>query len=499
YCYFGHLIPWGMLSHRGFTAIQILDHMYLTLEGIWGVALGVAAAYIVLFIIFGAVAEKAGTADFCIDFANAVAGHTRGGPAKVAIFSSALIGSVSGSSVANVYTTGQFTIPMMKKLGYKPKVAGAIEALASNGGQIMPPVLGAAAFLIAAYTGMPYYQIALASLIPAMLYFLGLYWYIHLEAHKTNLVGIPKNEKPSVAAVLLQRGHLFLPLILLIALLAYGYSPIKSAFYAIVGTVALSWLRKDTRMWPKDILRALEAGARSSVMIIVTCAVVGFIIGAFTLTGLALNLGSAIIALAGGQFFLILVFIGLACIVLGMGMNTVAAFVLVSVIAVPALLTQGVDKLTANMFVFYFSILSHITPPVCLAVFAAASIAQAGPWQTAMTGVKMGSIAYILPFLVVFAPSLLLLGTPTRIAIDAGTALIGAMFLISAIQGWLFTRMNVTERLISFAAGVLLLWPNTKVSLVGAVLCAVVIAISFWKSRGTAPATKAVPEDGGAS
>jgi len=481
YTYLGEYIPWGLISHRGFTLIQILDFMYLTLEGVWGVAIGVAATYIVLFIIFGAFAERAGAAEFCIEFCNALAGHTRGGPAKVAIFSSALIGSVTGSTVANVYTTGQFTIPLMKRLGYKPRVAGAVEALASNGGQIMPPVLGAAAFLIAAYTGVSYVKIAFASLIPAFLYFLGLFWSIHLEAHKTGLKGIPKEEKPSAWRVFVKGGHLLSPLAVLIGFLVYGFSPMKSAVFAILFTVAVSWLRKETRLGPSEIVEALEKGARNAVMIIVTCGVVGFIVGAFTLTGLALNASSAIISLAGGNFFFILVFVGVACIVLGMGMNTVAAYVLVSVVGVPALMMQGVDPLVANMFVFYFALLSHITPPVCLAIFAAASIAGANVWETAFTGMKMGVVGYLLPFLVVLYPPLLIVGTPQEIVLSLATTAFGSLFMISSIQGWLFTSLNVFERVLALATGVAFLWPAFEFQLVAVALGIAVVGVSVYK------------------
>ena len=343
YTYYGEHMPFKVLRHRVYTFEHMLDYLYMTDNGIWGVALGVAATYIVLFVIFGAFAEKAGVSDFFIDFANSIAGHTKGGPAKVAIFSSGMIGSVTGSTVANVYTTGQFTIPMMRKLGYRPAVAGAVEALASNGGQIMPPILGATAFILAAYSGVPYVKVALASLIPALLYFGGLFWFIHLEAHKTGLSGIPKSEKPDVLDVLLKGGHLVSPLLVLISCLVYGYSPVRAAFFAIVFTVIISWVRKETRLGPRRIIEALEAGAKSSVLIVISCATVGFVIGGFLITGVGLNVSSAIINLSGGYFFTTLLMIGLACLVLGTGMNTVAAFILVSVVGTPALTGQGVD------------------------------------------------------------------------------------------------------------------------------------------------------------
>ena len=485
YTYWGEHLPFLSLKHRVYTFEHMLDYLYLTDNGIWGVALGVAATYIVLFIIFGAFAEKAGVADFFIDLANSITGHTKGGPAKVAICSSALIGSVTGSTVANVYTTGQFTIPMMKRLGYKPSIAGAVEALASNGGQIMPPIMGATAFILAAYSGVPYVEVAIASLIPALLYFGGLFWFIHLEAHKTGLVGIPVEDKPSVKKVLLKGGHLISPLLALIGCLIYGFSPVRAAFYAIVFTVVISWVRKETRIGPKEFIEALELGAKNSVLIIVTCATVGFVIGGFLITGLGLNASSAIIAFSGGNFVAILFLVGLACIVLGMGMNTVAAYLLVSVVGTPALTSQGIDPFVANMFVFYFALLSHITPPVCLAIFAGAQIAGANVWETAFMGVKMSAVPYMLPFLIIFAPSLLLIGNPGGIAIDTTTITVGFLFLISAIQGWAFMPLNLVTRLLYAAISVCLIWPSFTTKGVGVALAAIVVAFELVKSRRT--------------
>lgn len=479
----GEHVPILALRHRGFTILQVLDYLYLTDNGVWGVALGVTATYVVLFVIFSAFAERAGMAEFFIRFASSIAGHTRGGPAKVAIVSSAMIGSVTGSTIANVYTTGQFTIPLMKRLGYRPSIAGAVEALASNGGQIMPPILGAAAFLIAAYSGVPYVKIALASLIPALLYFGGLLWFMHLEAYKSGLVGLPREETPNVFAELRKGGHLFSPLIVLIGFLVYGYSPMRCAFYAIIFTVVISWLRKETRLGPREILQAMEKGAKNAVLIVVVCAVLGFVIGTFTLTGLGLNLSSAIIAFSHGYFFLCLVFVGLACIILGMGMNTVAAFILVSVIGVPALTAYGVDDLVANMFVFYFALLSHITPPVCLAVFAGAQIAGANMWETAWVAVKMSSVAYLLPFLIVFMPSLLLLGTPYEIALDTVIAVLGLLFIITGSQGWALHRLSWPERLCFIVVGACLVWPDGTIRSVASVLALVLGIFTVMRAK----------------
>ena len=486
YTYYGEYSPFLVLQHRAYTFEHMLDYIYLTDNGIWGVALGVAATYIVLFIIFGAFAERAGVSQFFIDLANSIAGHTRGGPAKVAIFSSGMIGSVTGSTVANVYTTGQFTIPMMKRLGYRPAVAGAVEALASNGGQIMPPILGATAFILAAYSGVPYVKVAIASLIPALLYFGGLLWFIHLEASKTGLVGIPRHEKPDFLKVLLKGGHLMSPLAVLIGALVYGFSPVRAAFYAIVFTVIISWLRKETRLGPREILEALETGAKNAVLIVVTCATVGFVIGGFLITGLGLNVSSAIISMSGGYFLGTLFLVGLACMVLGMGMNTVAAFILVSVVGVPALTAQGVEPLVANMFVFYFALLSHITPPVCLAIFAGAQIANANVWETAFVGMKMSAVPYLLPFLIVFTPSLLLFGTAEVIALNTLAVAIGFAFIISGVQGWALYKVGLVERLLYFLVGGCFIWPTLEVKAAALVLGAVAVTYVVLRNKRVA-------------
>ena len=343
----------------------------------------------------------------------------------------------------------------------------------------MPPVLGAAAFLLAAYTGVPYAKIVLASVIPALLYFGGLFWFIHLEAHRSGLVGMPNEEKSSAIDVFLKGGHLLSPLVVLIVCLIQGQSPIRAAFYAILFSIVISWVRKETRLGPKEIVAALETGAKNAVLIFLTCAVVGFVIGTFTLTGVGLNVSSAIISWSGGYFFSTLVMIGVSCIVLGMGMNTVAAFILVSVVGVPALMSLGVDSLVAHMFVFYFALLSHITPPVCLAIFAAADVARASIWKTALTGMKMGLVAYLLPFLVVYTPSLLLVGSPREILIDVTSVSAGLLCLIAAVQGWLLDRLGWIERALLLIGGLGLIWSDSIIKLVGFVLGVSVLALAL--------------------
>jgi len=481
---FGHRLS-GVLSHGYIDYNHFLDIMVYTTDGIMGLPSRVAATYAFMFVMFGTFLYYAKGSDFFYDFASAISGRQVGGPAKIAVISSGMYGMISGSPTSDVVTTGAITIPMMKRLGYRSPMAGAVEALASNGGQIMPPVLGAAAFIIAVNTGLPYGRIALISVVPALIYYLGLFLSIHLSAAKEGLAGIPKSERRSPLKVFLRGGHLLLPLIVLIGLFIYGYTPIKAAFFSIVFTVVVSWVRPDTRLGPRKILEAMEAGGKAAVLILVTCTIVGIIVGAFTLTGSALNISSAIIALSGGNFALLLITVGLACIFLGMGMNTVAAFVLVSVVAVPALTTQGTNEVVANMFVFYFALLSHITPPVCLAIYAAASIAAASPWQTASEAIKLGFIAYLLPFLIVLSPPLLLIGSLTQSAEAIGTTLAGTGMLICGVQGWLNKRLGIVERLLAILSGGLLLWIDPWMEAVGAALAVALVIIALRRNRKT--------------
>lgn len=479
YTFFGDHLPWQMFRLPEFNFIHVIDNYYLTVDGIWGSALGIAATYVALFVIFGAFMEKGGANEFFMDVANAIAGESRGGPAKVSIFSSAMVGSVTGSTVANVYTTGQLSIPLMKRIGYRPSFAGAVEALASNGGQLMPPIMGAAAFLVAANANVSYITVAVGGIIPALIYFGALFWFIHLEAVKRGLQGLPKGTAPKLGQVMLKRGHLMVPLALLIVLLADGFSPLRSGFYAIVSMVALSWLRKDTRIGPREFVEALETGARNSLMIIVVCAAVGIVIGTFLYTGLGLSISNAFIRISGNNFLLLLPMITLTALILGTGMNTVAAFLLVSIAAVPAITSHGVDLLTANMFVFYLSLLSMITPPVCLAVFAAASVARANVWETAFVAVKLGVVAYLLPFIAVFSPGIFLTGTTQEIVIDSASSLVAAFFLVCTVQNRLFAAMPVALRLLMGAGAIGLLWPTVTVMLAGLAACCLATLIGF--------------------
>jgi TRAP transporter 4TM/12TM fusion protein len=474
YCYLGPYLPFSTLRHRGFDIVDILDFMYLTPEGIWGTPIGVSSTYLAIFVILGAFIGKSGAGEFFIELSTSIAGHTRGGAAKVAIFASALVGSITGATMANVYTTGIFTIPMMKRLGYRPAFAGAVEALASNGGQIMPPVMGATAFLVAAFVGISYTDVMIASVASAFIYYGGLFVYIHFEAIKLGLVGIPKEEKPKLKSVLLKGGHLVIPLLALIYMLMVGISALRAGVFAILLTIPISWIRKETRMTLPVIVDALVEGAKNLVMMVAMCATVGFIVGTFLLTGLGLTFSSAIIALSGGIFFFALLLTGIVCVILGMGMNTPAVYILVSVIGVPILTKMGVDVLPAHLFVFFAGTLSHITPPVCMAVFAAAQLAEADIWETAWVSMKAGFIAYLLPFLVIYEPAITLHGTLTDILIALSSVSFGTVFMICGVQGYAFHRLRLFERIFCLVGGILMIIPGATSTIYGICLAMIV-------------------------
>ena len=477
YAFAGPYLP-GAFAHQGTTISGLVGHLYYTTEGIFGIPLGVSSTFIFLFILFGAYLEKTGLGKFFIDLANAIAGWASGGPAKVAVLSSGLMGTVSGSSVGNVAGTGSFTIPMMKKLGYKPEFAGAVEAAASTGGQLMPPIMGAAAFLMAEFIATPYINIVKAATIPAILYFTGIWIGVHLEAKKTGLKGIPKDKLPRVGNILRERGHLAIPLVVIVYLLVSGYTPMRAALAAIVLSIGCSMLRKSTRISLGDILRGLEEGARSALGVVIACATAGIIIGVVTKTGLGLKLGSALIDLAHGQLLPTLFFTMITSIILGMGVPTTANYVITSTIAAPALIQLGVPMLAAHMFVFYFGIIADVTPPVALAAFAGAGIAGSDPMKTGVNASKLAIAAFLIPYIFVMSPSLLLIDTTLpKVAMMIVTSLTGMTAIAAALAGYLITHAGRIERILFFIGGLLMIDPNLVTDIVGfgILLCAVVI------------------------
>lgn len=481
----------GFLNHRGYSIARIISHMYYTTEGILGIPLGVAATFIFLFILLGAFLEKTGIGAFFIDLANSVAGFAAGGPAKVAVLTSALEGTVSGSSVANTVGSGSFTIPLMKSLGYKPEFAAAVEAAASTGGQIMPPIMGAAAFLMAEFIGIPYSQIAKAAIIPALLYFTGIFISVHLEAKKLGMRGMSKDELPKLSKVMLDRGYLFIPLVGIVYFLVEGSTPVKAALYGLGLAVATSYIRKSTRLSLKNILEALEQGAKSALGVSIACACAGIIVGTITLTGLGLKLGNGLVSLSGGNLILTLVFTMLTSLILGMGAPTTANYVITSTIAAPAIVLLGVPVLAAHMFTFYFGIIADITPPVALAAFAGSAIAKSNPLKTGIQASKLAIAAFIIPYIFVLNPAILLIDTtPLEIARIVVTSIVGMVGISTAMEAYLFTHVNKIERLFFLAGGLMLIDPGTVTDIIGLII----LTLAFLYQRTRARKSRLLPD-----
>ncbi|OHE61506.1 MAG: C4-dicarboxylate ABC transporter [Treponema sp. RIFOXYC1_FULL_61_9] len=488
YAWLGPYMP-GFLAHRGYKPQRIVSHLFFTTEGVLGVPLGVSATFIFLFILFGAFLEKTGIGMFFIDLANAVAGGYAGGPAKVAVITSALEGTISGSSVSNTVGSGSFTIPMMKRLGYKPEFAAAVEAAASTGGQIMPPIMGAAAFLMAETLGIPYLDVAKAAIIPALLYFTGIFISVHLEAKKLGLKGMPRDTIPRLGAVMKEKGHLIIPLIAIVYFLAEGSTPMRAALWGIVFSVVASVLRKSTRMSFKDFVNALEQAGRGVIGVAIACAVAGIIVGVVTLTGLGLKMASGLVDLAGGVKILTLFFTMIASLVLGMGVPTTANYLITATITAPAVVALGVPALAAHMFTFYFGIVADITPPVALAAYAGAAIAKSDPFKTGVTATRLAIGAFIIPYIFVFNPVMLLIGaTPLLVVQMIATSLIGMAAICVSTEGWLLGRSNPLERLVFFAGGLLMIDPRGATDIAGLALLAVPVAFQLmrWRKSRTA-------------
>ena len=467
YARFGNYIP-GNFGHRGFSVSRIVEHLFFNMEGVIGTPLGVCSTFIVLFIIFGAFLEKTGVGGFFIAIANSIAGRAVGGPAKVAVIASSLQGMISGSSVANTVGSGSFTIPMMKKTGYKPSFAAAVEAVASTGGQIMPPVMGAAAFLMAEMTGVPYSRVVTSAILPAALYYIGVWMMVDFEARKTGLKGLDKSEVPNFFKLMFTKGYLLLPVVLLVVLLMRGSTPSRAAVIAIATSIIVSLFNKGNRITPKGIFDALVSGARSTLSVAIACSVAGMIVGVVTLTGIGLKLASNLLALSGGIPLLTLFFTMIASIILGMGVPTTANYVIMATITAPIVISLGIDTLPAHMFVFYFGIVADITPPVALAAYAGAAIAKTDPFKTGITATRLAITAFIIPYIFALNPSLLLIDTVWYEVISIIiTSCIGMIGITSAMEGYMLTRLPMWQRLICFPAGLLLIIPGTITDIIG--------------------------------
>ena len=451
---------------------SLIEVNYLTTEGIFGIPLSVSATYVILFILFGAFVERSGTGKLFMDSSMSVAGHTAGGPAKVAVITSGLFGTISGSAVANVMTTGTFTIPMMYRLGYRPAFAGAVEAVASTGGQIMPPIMGAAAFVMAEFLGASYLEVATFALIPAVLYYVAVFFAVHFEAKRLGLMGVPKEELPKFFDVIKARGHLFIPLIIIITVLFMGYSAPMAALAGIMSVVPIALLRATTR---KDIslsmiIGSLEDGAKGTLAIAMACACAGIVIGVLAQTGLGLDFTTLVLNAAQSNIYYALGLTMIAGIILGMGLPTTPAYIIQVALLVPALIKLGIVEQAAHLFVFYFAILSAITPPVAMAVYAAVGISKSSLWETGWAAVKLGATGYIVPFMFAFSPALLMIGPWDIVTVAITTALIGVICLASSLHGFLLVNLNWAERSMLFLAAILLIKPGPTTDAIGGFL-----------------------------
>ena len=485
-------VVYGFLV-AGVRPEQMVEIMYLTTEGIFGQTLGVSAAYVMMFVIFGAFMERTGVGRLFMDFALSLAGRQAGGPGKVSVISSSLFGTVSGSAVANVMVDGPITIPLMKRSGFKPHFAAAVESTASTGGQIMPPVMGAAAFVMAEFLAVPYLQVVVWALIPAILYYVAVFFAVHFEAKRVGLLGLPDAECPRLRNVMRERGHLFIPLLVILGGLLGGYSAPLCALAGTFSCIPVALMRKSTRgdiSW-RTVWDALEEGAKNSVAVALACACSGIIIGVITLTGAAIDFSAVVIRLAQDALLLALVLTMFAGLVLGLGMPTTAAYIVMVALLIPILIKLGAPAPAAHMFAFYFAILSAITPPVALAVFAAAGLAKANMWDSGWAAMRVAAAGYIVPFMFVYEPALLMINgwDEWHVSLFAFvSATIGCMALAAGLHGYLIAACRMWERAVLVVAAVLLIVPEVYTSIVGIVLLVGIAARQKYFGRAAAPA-----------
>lgn len=465
YALWGNHIP-GMLAHKGFTWNEVVDYLGFGLEGLYSSAIGVSATYIAAFIVFGTFLERCGAGDVLMDLGRALTGHYRGGPAKIAVITSAFFGTISGSAAANVYATGAFTIPMMKKAGYKPVFAGAVEAAASTGGQIMPPVMGAAAFLMADTLGIPYLEVCKAAVIPAFLYFFSILMMVDFEAAKLGLLGVPKEELPRMKDVV-KRLYLLLPIVVLLAIMMSGYTPFRAAIAAAASAVLVSWGDKKFAIGPRRFVEILSTAGRRMILIAVACLGAGVVIGVVSLTGVGLNLASVVISISGGSTIVALILIMLASLLMGMGTPTTVAYVLVATLGVPALRELGFSVLSSHFFVFYFGVISMVTPPVAVAAYAGAEVAGASMMRTGLIASRLCSVAFIVPFFFMYDPALLMQGEWPNILQVFVTATIGTVALAGGMERWFFRPIPLPVALLLIVGACLLIIPGTITDMIG--------------------------------
>lgn len=491
----------GILNHRGYSLDRLASQMTLGAEGIYGIPLGVAATFVFIFVLFGAFLEVTGAGKFFIDLAYAATGRQRGGPAKAAVIASAGIGSISGSAIANVVTTGAFTIPLMKRLGYRPAQAGGIEAAASTGGQIMPPLMGAGAFLMSEFTRIPYVEIVLVSIFPAVLYFGAVYLLVHIAAVKQGLTGLPAAELPRVRTVLAEGWHFLLPLVALVALLVAGYSPMRVGFYAIVLIIAAASARALWNFFvdgPTDgrfaalcrrglalTLEALELGAKSAVAVSMACAVAGIIVGVVGLTGLGLKFSAMMIAFSGGNIVLALILVLIASLILGMGLPVTAAYIVLIILVGPALTEEfGIPLLVAHLVVFWYSQDSNVTPPVALAGFAGAAIAGSNPMETSMQAWKYAKGLYLIPLFMVFNEAIILGGPPPLVVWSGFIAIVALVGFAAVLEGFMWRPMPIWQRVLIVPGVIAVFWPDLAIEAAGTVLILFLLWLN-WRGQSS--------------
>jgi TRAP transporter 4TM/12TM fusion protein len=495
YTYFGPYMP-DLIAHRGADLVALAAFIYAGTEGIWGIPVAVGADYLFLFVLFGALMVEAKVGDLILDLAFAAAGHARGGPAKLAVVSSAFFGTISGASVANVVATGSFTIPLMKKAGYPAYYAGAIEAVASTGGVIMPPVMGAAAFIMADLMGVNYFQVVKAAVLPAVLYYIGLFAMVHLKAIKLGLQPFPGRERQRVIRdMMARRGYMLLPAVVIVwFLIVAKKSPGLSAFYANlagIGVVFVNhWIGRDLRKIPAALISACFRAAKIMVMVAVPCALAGVIIGCSIQSGLAIHFSTVLTSVAGDSLWLLLFMAMVASFILGMGVTAAVAYIIPAILVVPTMIKMGVSPMAANMFCLYFAVISYITPPVALAAYAAAGIASSNPFQTGYTATRLGIAAYILPYMFVFEPTLILEGNLVKLLITVPTAILGMVLLAAALEGWLLLKLGIFSRILLVAGAFSLIKPGVLTDFLGIAVFAVLFIYQYQQKNKRAPTEK---------
>ncbi len=479
YAYLGNHLP-DLIAHHGYSVNRIFSQLYLTSEGIYGLPMRISATLVFNFVLLGAFLKETGAGQFFIDLALSLFGRVRGGPAKVAIVASSFFGSISGSAVANVVGTGSFTIPLMKSIGYRPIFSGAVEAVASSGGQIMPPIMGAAAFLMAELLEISYFTVVVAALIPAILYYVAVFCSVDFEAGRNNLKGLTPEQIPSFRTLIRTRWYFLIPPVTLVYLMGVQkYSPSMSAFWTLWTSVAVGMIRPETRMGLKKFWVTLRDGALASLPIVAACATSGIILGVINLTGIGLRLSSIMVKLAGGEIFILLILTMITCLVLGMGLPVTASYLIPALIVGPALKEMGVLPIAGHLFILYFGVISNITPPFALAAYAAAGIARSDPLRTGFLAFRLGIPGFILPFMFVYSPSLIMEGSWPGILIAVITAVAGVAFLSGSLGGYFLTHCNLTERLLLLSAALVLIIPGWMTDIAGLAVALIAVRLQL--------------------